>query len=181
MGKTATGAVWLNGDRCSPYDYWQFWRNTEDADVGRFLKMFTDLSLAEIAELEKLEGAEINTAKIALANAATALLHGEAAAQAADSAAQKAFADGGVSQDLPTFQINRAEYPDGPLTISLLRVAGLVASNGEGRRKLKEGAVRINDEKILDERNHNWDDVLDTVGAFKVQIGKKRIALVHPD
>lgn len=181
MGKTATGAVWLNGDRCSPYDYWQFWRNTEDADVGRFLKMFTDLSLAEIAELEKLEGAEINTAKIALANAATALLHGEAAAQAADSAAQKAFADGGVSQDLPTFQINRAEYPDGPSTISLLRVAGLVASNGEGRRKLKEGAVRINDEKILDERNHNWDDVLDTVGAFKVQIGKKRIALVHPD
>ncbi|MGB2388254.1 MAG: tyrosine--tRNA ligase, partial [Henriciella sp.] len=181
MGKTATGAVWLNRDRCSPYDYWQFWRNTEDADVGRFLKMFTDLSLAEIAELEKLEGAEINTAKIALANAATALLHGEAAAQAADSAAQKAFADGGVSQDLPTFQINRTEYPDGPSTISLLRVAGLVASNGEGRRKLKEGAVRINDEKILDERNHNWDDVLDTVGAFKVQIGKKRIALVHPD
>lgn len=181
MGKTAEGAVWLNADKRSPYDYWQFWRNTEDADVGRFMRLFTDFTLEEIAKYEALDGAEINTAKIALANAATALLHGADAAKTAEQAAQDAFAGGGVSADLPTFTVSKSEYPDGPSTVTLLRAAELASSNGEARRKLKEGAVRINDEKVSDERPHSWDAVLEEVGAFKVQVGKKRIALVRPD
>ncbi|MDJ0921165.1 MAG: tyrosine--tRNA ligase [Henriciella sp.] len=180
MGKTVDGAVWLNADRRSPYDYWQFWRNTEDADVGRFLKLFTDLPLDEIARLEALEGAEINSAKVALANAATAMLHGETAAKEAERAAQTAFQGGGVSADLPTFEIVRAEHADGPTTTALLRAADLVKSNGEARRKLGEGAVRVNDEKIAEDQTHDWDALLAEVDAFKVQVGKKRIALVKP-
>ncbi|MEO0549430.1 MAG: tyrosine--tRNA ligase [Pseudomonadota bacterium] len=180
MGKTVDGAVWLNADRRSPYDYWQFWRNTEDADVGRFLKLFTDLPLDEIAVLEALEGAEINTAKIALANAATTMLHGESAAKEAEAAAQTAFKGGGVSADLPTFEITRADHAEGPTTTALLRAAELVKSNGEARRKLGEGAVRVNDEKIGEDCQHTWDDLLADVDAFKVQVGKKRIALVKP-
>jgi len=136
MGKTADGAVWLNADMRSPYDYWQFWRNTEDADVGRFLKLFTDLSLSEIAELEALQGAQINEAKIALANAATALLHGETAAKEAEGAALSAFKGGGVSADLPTFEISESDWPEGPTTFALLKAAELVKSNGEARRSL---------------------------------------------
>lgn len=180
MGKTADGAVWLNADKRSPYEYWQFWRNTEDADVGRFLRLFTDLRMDDIAALEALDGAAINDAKIALANAATAMLHGETAAREAAAAAKKAFEGGGVSADLPTFEIARSDQPDGPTTISLLRAGELVASNGEARRKLKEGAVRVNDVKIADDQTHHWDDVIDDVAAFKVQVGKKRIALVKP-
>lgn len=180
MGKTADGAVWLNADKRSPYEYWQFWRNTEDADVGRFLKLFTELSLEEIAALEALEGAEINKAKIALANAATTMLHGAQAAAEAEGAAAKAFQGGGVSADLPTFELTKSDHPDGPTTTALLRAAELVKSNGEARRKLGEGAVRVNDEKILAEQTHDWDEMLGDVSAFKVQIGKKRIALVKP-
>ncbi|MEL7030746.1 MAG: tyrosine--tRNA ligase [Pseudomonadota bacterium] len=180
MGKTADGAVWLNAEKRSPYEYWQFWRNTEDADVGRFLKLFTDLSLDEIATLEALEGADINQAKIALANAATTMLHGERAAREAEAAAGKAFAGGGVSSDLPTFEIAKADFADGPTTTALLRAGELVASNGEARRKMGEGAVRVNDEKIAADQAHAWSDVLDEVEAFKVQVGKKRIALVKP-
>ena len=180
MGKTADGAVWLNADIRSPYEYWQFWRNTEDADVGRFLRLFTDISLEEIAKLEALEGAEINQAKIALANATTTMLHGEQAAKEAEGAAQKAFAGGGVSADLPTFEINTTDHPNGPTTIALLRAGELVSSNGEARRKLNEGAVRVNDEKIMADQGHAWADILDDVSAFKVQVGKKRIALVKP-
>ncbi len=180
MGKTADGAVWLNGDRKSPYDYWQFWRNTEDADVGRFLKLFTELPLEEIARFEAFQGADINRAKIALANAATTMLHGAQAAQGAEAAAAKAFTGGGVSADLPTFEISRAEHPDGPSTTALLRAAGLVKSNGEARRKLGEGAVRVNDDKITEDQTHAWNSVLGDVDAFKVQVGKKRIALVKP-
>ncbi|GAB5457476.1 MAG: tyrosine--tRNA ligase [Henriciella sp.] len=180
MGKTADGAVWLNADKRSPYEYWQFWRNTEDADVGRFLKLFTELSLEEIATLEALEGAEINKAKIALANAATSMLHGAQAAAEAEGAASKAFQGGGVSADLPTFEITKSDHPDGPTTTTLLRTAELVKSNGEARRKLGEGAVRVNDEKIFAEQTHDWDEMLGDVSAFKVQIGKKRIALVKP-
>lgn len=180
MGKTLDGAVWLNAERLSPYDFWQFWRNTEDADVGRFLKLFTDLPLDEIAKLEALEGAEINQAKIALANAATTMLHGEQAAKEAEAAAGKAFTGGGVSADLPTFEISKTDFPDGPTTTALLRAGELVSSNGEARRKMGEGAVRVNDEKIAADQSHAWGDVLADVDAFKVQIGKKRIALVKP-
>jgi len=180
MGKTADGAVWLNADRKSPYDYWQFWRNTEDADVGRFLKLFTELPLDEIARLEALEGADINQAKIALANAATTMMHGAKAAQEAEGAASKAFTGGGVSADLPTFEISKADNPDGATTTALLRAAELAKSNGEARRKMAEGAVRVNDEKIGEDQVHAWTDILADVDAFKVQIGKKRIALVKP-
>ena len=180
MGKTADGAVWLNAEKRSPYEYWQFWRNTEAADVGRFLKLFTDLSLDEIAKLDALEGAEINQAKIALANAATTMLHGAQAAQEAEAAASKAFTGGGVSADLPTFEIAKADFADGPTTTALLRAGELVASNGEARRKMNEGAVRVNDEKISTDQAHAWGDVLADVEAFKVQVGKKRIALVKP-
>ena len=146
MGKTADGAVWLNADKRSPYEYWQFWRNTEDADVGRFMKLFTEYTLDEIARYEGLQGADINQAKIALANAATTLLHGEQAAKEAEAAASKAFTGGGVSMDLPTFEIATADFTDGPTTTALLRAGDLVASNGEARRKMGEGAVRVNDE-----------------------------------
>jgi len=180
MGKTADGAVWLNAEQRSPYEYWQFWRNTEDADVGRFLKLFTDLPLDEINRLEALEGAQINDAKIALANAATTMLHGAEAASEAEGAARKAFEGGGVSVDLPTFEISKAEYADGPKTTALLRAAELVSSNGEARRKMNEGAVRVNDEKVAADMTHSWGDILQDVEAFKVQVGKKRIALVKP-
>lgn len=180
MGKTADGAVWLNADKRSPYEYWQFWRNTEDADVGRFLRLFTDLSLKDIEALEALEGAAINDAKIALANAATTMLHGAEAAHEAAGAAQKAFEGGGVSADLPTFEITRSDHPDGATTTALLRAGELVASNGEARRKMKEGAVRVNDEQFTEDATHSWDTVLSDVDAFKVQVGKKRIALVKP-
>jgi len=180
MGKTAEGAIWLNPDKCSPYEYWQFWRNTEDADVGRFMRLFTDLPDSEIDKLEALPGAEINTAKIALANAATTLLHGPQAAIEAEQAARQAFSDkGGVSADLPTFDLAQADYPEGPSTIVLLKSAGLVSSNGEARRKLAEGAVRINDIRLSEDQTHAWSDCLAEVDAFKVQLGKKRIALVR--
>lgn len=180
MGKTVDGAVWLNAERRSPYEYWQFWRNTEDADVGRFLKLFTDIPIDEIAKLEALEGAEINSAKVALANAATTMLHGEQAAMEAEAAASKAFAGGGVSADLPTFEIAKADFADGPTTTALLRAGDLVSSNGEARRKMGEGAVRVNDQKVGEDQTHAWADILSDVEAFKVQVGKKRIALVKP-
>ena len=180
MGKSVDGAVWLNADRKSPYEYWQFWRNTEDADVGRFLRLFTDVSMDEIARLEALEGAEINNAKIALADAATTMLHGKAAADEAREAAKSAFQGGGVSADLPTFEISKDEFQNARSTTALLRAAELVKSNGEARRKIAEGAVRVNDEKIIEDRLHEYAEMLDDVGAFKVQVGKKRIALVKP-
>ena len=180
MGKTVDGAVWLNAEKRSPYEYWQFWRNTEDADVGRFLKLFTDLPMDEIAKLEQLQGADINQAKIALANAATTMLHGDHAAKEAEAAASKAFTGGGVSADLPTFEIATADFAEGPTTTALLRAGELVASNGEARRKMSEGAVRVNDEKIAADQTHAWSDTLKDVDAFKVQVGKKRIALVKP-
>ena len=180
MGKTADGAVWLNAERKSPYEYWQFWRNTEDADVGRFLRLFTDLDVAEIAELERLEGADINTAKIALANAATTLLHGPNAAKDAESAAAAAFSGRGSLESLPTIEISKSEFPNARSTIALLRAAELVKSNGEARRKISEGAVRVNDQKILEDRMHGYDEVLADLEAFKVQVGPKRIVLVKP-
>ena len=178
MGKTADGAVWLNADKRSPYEYWQFWRNTEDADIGRFLKLFTDLPLDEIARLEALEGAEINDAKIALADATTTLLHGADAARQAREGAAAAFAGAGSLDKLPTFEIVAEDGASS--TVALLRAAGLVKSNGEARRKITEGAVRVNDEIINEDSLHSRDDLLSDVGAYKVQVGRKRIALVRP-
>ena len=145
MGKTAQGAVWLNADMLSPYDYWQFWRNTQDADVGRFLRLFTDLPLDEIARLETLEGAEINQAKIALANEATAMLHGPDAARAAEETARATFVGGGAGEELPTLSVG-----DGINIAHALTLLGFTPSNKEAKRKIAEGAVRLNDEPVSD-------------------------------
>ncbi|HPF22235.1 MAG TPA: tyrosine--tRNA ligase [Hyphomonas sp.] len=179
MGKTADGAVWLNADRKSPYEYWQFWRNTEDADVGRFLRLFTELPLAEIEALEKLEGAEINKAKIALANAATTLLHGEVAAKESEAAAAAVFAGGGTADALPTVEIPSAELFDNYLVASAFTAAGLTESNGEARRLIKQGAAKVNDVTVSDQNAAlSQADVVD--GAIKLSAGKKRHALVKP-
>lgn len=176
MGKTADGAVWLNADMKSAYEYWQFWRNTEDADVGRFLKLFTDLPLTEIARLEALQGAEINTAKIALANAATAMLHGDKAAQEAEATARETFAGGGAGAGLPTIT---ADLTGGIALLDALVEAGLCASKGEAKRKMAEGAVKVNDaEESEVGRTLTAADLVD--GAIKLSVGKKRHALVKP-
>ena len=145
MGKSAQGAVWLNAEQLSPYDYWQFWRNTQDPDVGRFLRLFTDLPLEEVARLEALEGAEINDAKIALANEATAMLHGEEAARAAQETARETFVGGGAGEDLPTLSVG-----DGMNIAHALTALGFTPSNKEAKRKIAEGAVRLNDEPVSD-------------------------------
>lgn len=145
MGKTAAGAVWLNADQLSPYDYWQFWRNSADADVGRFLRLFTDLPLQDIAKLEALPGAEINQAKIVLATEATALLHGREAGEAARSTAQSTFTEGGAGANLPTLNVG-----DGISILAALTGLGFCASNGEAKRKIAEGAVRLDDVTVND-------------------------------
>jgi len=179
MGKTAEGAVWLDATMCSPYDYWQFWRNTEDSDVGRFLKLFTTLPMEEIARLEALEGAEINEAKKALANAATTLLHGaDEAAKAAD-AAEKVFEQGALSADMPTVEIASSRLDEGLGVLAAYVEAGLASSNGEVRRHIKGGSVRINDEQSQDERRVLLtSDVRD--GVIKLSLGKKKHVLLKP-
>ncbi|MDE2356675.1 MAG: tyrosine--tRNA ligase, partial [Alphaproteobacteria bacterium] len=149
MGKTAAGAVWLNADLLKPYDYWQFWRNTEDADVGRFLKLYTDLPLDEIARLEALAGAEINEAKKVLATEATALIHGREAAETAAGAARAAFEQGQLSSDLPTVEIAR-ESLAGMSNTALMVAAGFAVSNGDARRQIAGGAFRIDGVKVTD-------------------------------
>ena len=166
MGKTAKGAVWLNADMLPAYDYWQFWRNTQDADVGRFLKLFTDLPLDEIARLEALEGAGINEAKKVLADAATALAHGEEAARDAAETARRTFEEGAAGGDLPTLRIDGGSIP----IVQALTVMGFAASNGEARRKIGEGAVRLNDLAITDPA---FEIVLEDV-PVKISLGKKR-------
>ena len=180
MGKTMDGAVWLNADRKSPYEYWQFWRNTEDADVGRFLRLFTDMPIAEIEKLEQLQGSEINSAKIALANAATTLLHGAEAADASARAAEAVFSEGQSDDALPTIQISSQDLRVGLLAAAAFTEAGLTKSNGEARRLIKQGAARIND-VVLNDQNAvlTERDVSDT-GAIKLSAGKKRHALVRP-
>ena len=172
MGKTADGAVWLNADKKSPYDYWQFWRNTEDADVGRFLRLFTELPLDEIAKLEALEGADINRAKVALANAATALLHGEAAAKEAEATATSTFTDG-AGEGLPTFDVAA-----GTGILEATVTAGLAASNGEVRRHIKGGALKLNDERVADHTlTLSPEHFID--GIAKLSVGKKKHALLR--
>ena len=176
MGKTASGAVWLNADMRSPYEYWQFWRNTEDADVGRFLRLFTFLDLGEIARLEALEGAEVNEAKKALAHAATALVHGEAAATTAAETARKTFEEGAIGDDLPRIAVPRDQLA-GMGVLTAFVTAGLVASTGEARRQIKGGGLRINDTPLTDERAHLSEaDIRD--GLVKLSIGRKKHVLL---
>ncbi len=178
MGKTARGAVWLRADRLSAYDYWQFWRNTEDGDVGRFLRLFTDLPLEEIARLEALRGAEVNEAKKVLATEATRLLHGDAAAEAAAETARRAFEAGELADTLPSIEIARAELAAGIPAFRLLVVAGLAATNGEARRLIRGSGARVNDETIVDEaQTISAEDLRD--GAIKLSAGRKQHRLVR--
>ena len=179
MGKTAAGAVWLNPDMRSPWDYWQFWRNTEDADVGRFLRLFTDLPLAEIARLEALEGAEINEAKKILANEATALCHGRAAAAEAAETARKTFEEGTAGDALPVAEMAAGRLEEGVLLYEALREAGLAASNGEARRLIKGGGARVNDGAVTDEGFRVTRADLGADGTVKLSAGKKRHALLR--
>ncbi|MPY76114.1 MAG: tyrosine--tRNA ligase [Alphaproteobacteria bacterium] len=180
MGKTASGAVWLNEERLSAYDYWQYWRNTEDADVGRFLRLFTELPMAEIARLEALQGSEINEAKIVLANEATRLCRGADAAAAAAETAHKTFAEGAIGDALPRIDIAAAELRPGIPAFALMTRAGLTQSNGEARRLIKGGGARINDARVEDEAaTVSLSDVNDE-GVIKLSAGRKRHALVRP-
>jgi tyrosyl-tRNA synthetase len=181
MGKTAAGAVWLRADMKAPYDYWQFWRNTEDADVGRFLKLFTLLGLDEIARLEALSGAEINEAKKVLATEATALLHGREAAERAAETARQTFAEGRHAEDLPTIHLPRADLQAGVGLLGVFVQAGLVASTGEARRQIKGGGLRVNDMAVTDERSTvSLADVAEG-GAIKLSLGRKRHVLLRPE
>lgn len=179
MGKTASGAVWLNEEQLSAYDYWQFWRNTEDADVERFLKLFTVLPLDEIARLAALEGAEINEAKKVLATEATALLHGRAKAEAAAETARTTFEQGALAQDLPTIEVATAQLEGGLGVLSAFVHAGLVKSNGEARRQVKGGGLKINDTAVTDEKAQLTPDDLSD-GVIKLSLGKKKHVLLKP-
>ena len=179
MGKTVEGAVWLNADRLGPYDYWQFWRNTEDADVGRFLKLFTDLPLDEIGRLERLQGAEINDAKKVLADEATALLHGRDAAATSRAASEAAFEQGRLSDDLPTFEIARSELEAGVVLATLAADAGLASSRSDARRLAQGGGLRLNDDAVTDASSTvTLADLKD--GVIKLAAGRKKIVLVRP-
>ncbi len=180
MGKSASGAVWLNGDLFSPYDFWQYFRNTEDADVGRFLKVFTRLPLDEIAKLAALGGSEINEAKKILATEATAVVHGREAADAAAETARKTFEEGALAESLPTVNIPRAELDAGIGVLAAFVNAGFVASNGEARRQIKGGGLRVNDVAVNDEKMLLTPDQL-TEGVIKLSLGKKRHILLKPE
>jgi tyrosyl-tRNA synthetase len=180
MGKTAQGAIWLNADQCSPYDFWQYWRNVEDADVVKFLKLFTILPMDEIARLGALKGAEINEAKKALADAATTLLHGAEAAKQASETSRQTFEEGAISENLPTVEISRAELEAGAGVLALFVKAGLVASNGEARRQIKGGGLRVNDAAVTDEKMTLTPTHLTPEGVIKLSLGKKRHVLLRP-
>jgi tyrosyl-tRNA synthetase len=180
MGKTAAGAVWLNADMVSPYDYWQFWRNTEDNDVARFLKLFTVLPLDEIAKLAALHGAEINEAKKVLATEATALVHGRAAADEAAATAKKTFEEGQLAHTLPTVEIARGEIEAGLGALTAFHKAGLVASNGEARRQIKAGGLKVNDATVTDEKLTLTGRDVSPEGVIKLSLGKKKHVLLRP-
>jgi tyrosyl-tRNA synthetase len=180
MGKTAQGAVWLNADQFSPYDFWQYWRNVEDADVVRFLKLFTTLPMEEINRLARLQGAEINEAKKALADAATTLLHGKDAARQAAETARQTFEEGTIAENLPTVEIPQGELAAGIGVLAAFVKAGLVASNGEARRQIKGGGLRVNDTPVTDERMALTDANLTPEGVVKLSLGKKRHVLLKP-
>jgi tyrosyl-tRNA synthetase len=177
MGKTAAGAVWLTDDRVSAYEYWQFWRNTEDADVGRFLRLFTDISLSEIARLEALAGAEINEAKKVLATEATALAHGRVKAEAAAETARLAFELGEAADTLPSVGVAKAELEAGIAAFRLFTMAGLATSNGEARRLIRGGGARVNDAPVTEEAQViSLRDARE--GAIKLSAGRKQHRLV---
>lgn len=176
MGKTAEGAVWLNPDMRSPYDYWQFWRNTEDADVARFMRLFTDLPESEISEHAKAEGAAINDAKKRLADVATAMLHGEEEAKKAAAAAEAVFKGGGTSEGMPTVEVERATLAAGYPIVDALLAAGLVDSKGDARRQIAGNAVKLNGEPVTDPAFAVTEAALDAEGAARLSVGKKRHA-----
>jgi tyrosyl-tRNA synthetase len=178
MGKTAAGAVWLTPEKLSPYDYYQYWRNTEDADVGRFLKLFTDLPLEEIAKLEKLKGAEINEAKKVLALEATRLLHGDEAAKTAADTAQRTFEKGELGAALPAVDVSAKELAKGIAVLDLIQRLGLAPSKSEARRLIRGGGAKLNDHKIDDENLTVKKDAA-VGGVIKLSAGKKRIAVVR--
>jgi tyrosyl-tRNA synthetase len=181
MGKTAAGAIWLNSEMLSAYDYWQFWRNTEDADVGRFLRLFTLLPMDEIARLEALAGAEINEAKKILASEATALMHGREAADAAAETARKTFVEGSVAQDLPSVVVARSalEAGLGVLTAFGPEKAALVPSTSEARRQIKGGGLRVNDVQVTDEKAVLGLGDLTAEGVIKLSFGRKKHVLLR--
>ena len=176
MGKSQNGAVWLNGDMLSPYEFWQFWRNTTDADVGRFLKLYTELPIGECNRLGALAGSEINDAKIILANEVTTLLHGAAAAKAAEATAKEVFEKGGVGDDLPTLTLSAAELGDGMSIVQIIVQAGLAKSGKEARRLIAENGARLNDEPLTDAGLMVTRNQLTT--PIKLSAGKKRHSLV---
>jgi tyrosyl-tRNA synthetase len=179
MGKTAAGAVWLNADMLSPYDYWQYWRNTEDADVGKFLKLFTDLPLDEIADLEKAKAVEINDVKKRLATEITELCHGADAAIEAAETARRTFEEGGLGDALPNVDIPKAYLESGIVIFELFKLAGLAASNGEARRLIKGGGGKLNDKKIDDETQIITRVNINSEGVIKLSAGKKRHVIIN--
>ncbi|GAA0614009.1 tyrosine--tRNA ligase [Paenochrobactrum glaciei] len=180
MGKSLSGAVWLNADMLSAYDFWQYWRNTEDADVERFLKLYTTLPLDEIAKLAELGGSEINEAKKIFATEVTAMLHGREAAEEAAETARKTFEDGGISDNLPTVGVHRATLHEGIGLLAMMSLAGLVNTNGEGRRHVEGGAVRLNDVVISDPRMMVNAEHLNDQGVIKLSLGRKKHILIRP-
>lgn len=180
MGKSMNGAVWLNADMLSPYDFWQYWRNTEDADVSRFLKLYTKMPLDEIARLAALGGSEINEAKKILATEVTAILHGSQAADEAAETARKTFEEGALADNLPSVDVPAAELEAGLGLLSLIVKAGLATSNGEARRHVQGGAVKINDRPMSDERAQIGTADVTADGVIKLSLGKKKHILVRP-
>ena len=180
MGKTAQGAVWLNADLVSPYDYWQYWRNTEDGDVERFLKFFTTLPLEETARLAKLKGEEINEAKKVLATEATALVHGRPAAEQAADTARATFEEGALSQNLPTVEFPRAQLDRGYGVLSAAVRAGLVFSTGEARRQIKNAGLKVNDQAVTDEKMTLSSRELTPEGVIKLSLGRKKHVILKP-
>jgi tyrosyl-tRNA synthetase len=180
MGKTAVGAVWLDPNQVSPYEYWQYWRNTEDADVGRFLKLFTVLPLGEIERLAALRDAEINEAKKILATEATALVHGRSAAEEAAATARTTFEEGGLGASLPTVEVPRAELKAGIGVRAAFIKAGLAASNGEVRRAIANNAIMVNDVRVTSEMAAITETDVTSDGAIKLSLGRKRHVLLKP-
>jgi tyrosyl-tRNA synthetase len=180
MGKTAAGAVWLNPDMVSPYEYWQFWRNTEDGDVERFLKLFTELPLDEIARLASLRGQELNEAKKVLATEATAMVHGRAAASEAADTARRTFEQGELAETLPSVTVSAAELRAGLGVLSAFVQAGLVGSTSEARRQVKGGGLKVNDAAVTDERATLNEEALTAQGVIKLSLGRKRHVLLKP-
>ena len=178
MGKSASGAIWLNSDRLSPYEFWQFWRNTEDGDVGRFLRLFTEIPLVEITKLEMLKGSELNEAKKILASEITKLCHGLNASESAASTAQKIFEEGLLGADLPTILIDTKQLEQGLWIIEALKQAEFIKSNGEGRRLINNGGVRLNDVVVVDPDQKILISDANSDGVIKLSSGKKRHALL---